>query len=138
MKKDKMLLKDIKELIGGKSLTNDILLGRNIKYCFGADLMSDVLRFARTGSLLLTGLTNNQVLQVSEILDLKGIIFVRGKLPGNGFIEEAEKRKLPLLASDKLMFDTCGILYSNGLKGGKSLLEVKDEPANNIQPVVSD
>ena len=76
MKNAKMLLKEIKELI-----------------CFGADLMSDVLRFARTGSLLLTGLTNNQVLQVSEILDLKGIIFVRGKLPDSGLIEEAERRK---------------------------------------------
>ena len=66
------------------------------------------------------------------------IIFVRGKIPDSGLIEEAERRKLPLLASDKLMFDTCGILYSNGLKGGKSLLEVKDGSANNIQPVVSD
>ena len=138
MKNVKMLLNKIKELIGGKSLTSDILLGREIVYCFGADLMSDVLRFARTGSLLLTGLTNYQVLQVSEILDLKGIIFVRGKIPDSGLIEEAERRKLPLLASDKLMFDTCGILYSNGLKGGKSLLEVKDGSANNIQPVVSD
>jgi predicted transcriptional regulator len=138
MKNAKILLKEIIKLIPCKSLTSESLLEREIEYCFGADLMSDVLRFARTGSLLLTGLTNNQVLQVSEILDLKGIIFVRGKVPDKSIIEEAEKRKLPLLASDRLMFDTCGILYSKGLKGGKSLLEVKNESTNNIQPIVSD
>jgi predicted transcriptional regulator len=131
-----MLLTEIKKILGCTSLTSEDLLEREIQYCFGADLMSDVLRFARTGSLLLTGLTNNQVLQVSEILDLKGIIFVRGKEPEKSIIEEAEKRKLPLLTTNKLMFDTCGILYSKGLRGGKTLLEEKNEPGNNLHSVI--
>ncbi len=131
-----MLLSNLKDLLECRSLTSENLLDREIVYCFGADLMSDVLRFARTGSLLLTGLTNNQVLQVSEILDLKGIIFVRGKEPEKSIIEEADKRKLPLLTTDKLMFDSCGILYSNGLKGGKTLLEEKNETGNNLHPVI--
>jgi predicted transcriptional regulator len=131
-----MLLSEIKKILGCTSLTSEDLLNREIEYCFGADLMSDVLRFARTGSLLLTGLTNNQVLQVSEILDLKGIIFVRGKEPEKSIIEEADKRKLPLLTTDKLMFDSCGILYSNGLRGGKTLLEEKNESGNNLHPII--
>jgi predicted transcriptional regulator len=129
-----MLLSEIRKSLGCISLTSENLLDRNIQYCFGADLMSDVLRFARTGSLLLTGLTNNQVLQVSEILDLKGIIFVRGKTPEKSIIEEAEKRQLPLLTTEKLMFDSCGVLYSNGLRGGKTL--EKNESGNNIHTVV--
>ena len=131
-----MLLSEIKNSLNCISLTSEKLLERKIEYCFGADLMSDVLRFARIGSLLLTGLTNNQVLQVSEILDLKGIIFVRGKEPGKCIIEEAEKRMLPLLSTDKLMFDSCGILYSNGLRGGKALLEEKNESRNSLHPVI--
>jgi len=131
-----MLLSEIRNILGCTNLTSENLLVREIKYCFGADLMSDVLRFARTGSLLLTGLTNNQVLQVSEILDFKGIIFVRGKEPEKRIIEEADNRKLPLLTTDKLMFDSCGILYSNGLRGGKTLLEEKNEPGNNLHTVV--
>lgn len=131
-----MFLTDIKKILECSALTSEHLLERDIKHCFGADLMSDVLRFARTGSLLLTGLTNNQVLQVSEILDLKGIIFVRGKRPESGLVEEAEKRKLPLLATDKLMFDSCGILYSNGLRGGKTLLEEENESKSNLHTVI--
>ena len=131
-----MLLNNIKLLLDCTSLTGEELLNKEIEFCFGADLMSDVLRFARIGSLLLTGITNNQVLQVAEIMDLKGIIFVRGKEPEKAIIDEAEKRKLPLLKTNRLMFDSCGILYSNGLRGGKTLLEEKHEPGSNLHTSV--
>ncbi len=131
-----MLLNNIKLLLDCTSLTGENLLNKEIEYCFGADLMSDVLRFARIGSLLLTGITNNQVLQVAEIMDIKGIIFVRGKEPEKNIIAEAEKRKLPLLKTNRLMFDSCGILYTNGLRGGKTLLEEKNESKNNLHSVV--
>jgi predicted transcriptional regulator len=98
--------------------------------------MSDVLRYARTGSLLLTGITNNQVLQVSEILDLKGIIFVRGKIPDDEIIQQSNKRNLPLLSTDHLMFDSCGILFGKGLRGGKSRLQENNEPGNILQTIV--
>jgi len=133
-----MLLKEIKNILSCESLTSEELLDMEIEYCFGADLMSDVLRLARTGSLLLTGLTNNQVLQVAEILDLKGVIFVRGKKPDKNTIVQAEKRKLPLLSTDYLMFDSCGRLYSKGLRGGKTRLEDKNGARNSIQSVIRD
>lgn len=99
--------------------------------------MSDVLRYARTGSLLLTGITNNQVIQVAEIMDLSAVIFVRGKQPELNMIEQANKRNLPLLTTDNLMFDACGLLYTNGLRGGKTHLQEDNEAPSNIQPVVS-
>ncbi len=136
MRNAEMLLSEIKNLLGCRSLTSENLLDKEIEFCLGADLMSDVLRFARIGSLLLTGITNKQVLQVAEIMDLKGIIFVRGKEPEKSIITEAEKRKLPLMTTDKLLFDTCGILYTNGLRGGKTLLEEKHESGSSIQPVI--
>ena len=132
-----MILKDIKNILKCRSLTSEKLLDKEIDYCFGADLMSDVLRYARTGSLLLTGITNNQVIQVAEIMDLSGVIFVRGKQPEQNMIEQADKRNLPLLTTDNLMFDACGILYTNGLRGGKTHLQEDNEAASNIQPVVS-
>ena len=131
-----MLLKDIKNILKCKVLTNRSQLNEEIKYCFAADLMSDVLRYARTGSLLLTGLTNVQVLQVAEILDLKGILFVRGKVPENEVIEQASKRELPLLSTNELMFDSCAILFNQGLKGGRSKLTDKDEAKNTVPTVV--
>ncbi len=131
-----MLLKDIRDILACKSLTSEELLDRDIKVCFGADLMSDVLRFCKTGSLLLTGLTNAQVIHVSEIMDLKGVIFVRGKEPDSKIIEQAEKNKLPLLSTTGLMFDTCGILYEKGLRGGKIRLKDKNESRSSLQSIV--
>lgn len=131
-----MFLKDIKNYISCNVLCGEEFLDREINDCFSADLMSDVLRFARTGSLLLTGLANTQVIQVAEIMDLKAIVFVRGKEPNETVIQEANRLKLPLLSTEMLMFDCCGILYAKGLRGGKSRLEDKNESGTNIQSVV--
>lgn len=131
-----MLLKEIRDILECESLTSEELLDRDIKVCFGADLMSDVLRFCKTGSLLLTGLTNAQVIHVSEIMDLKGIIFVRGKKPDDNVIEQAEKGKLPLLTTKGLMFDTCGILFKKGLRGGKTRLKDNNESRNSLQSII--
>ena len=132
-----MLLNEIKNILDCKVLTNNAYLNEDIKYCIAADLMSDVLRYARTDSLLLTGITNIQVLQVSEILDLKGIIFVRGKVPEEELIKQAESRRLPLLTTENLLFDSCGILYKNGLKGGKSRLEDSNSGRKEKKSVLS-
>ena len=133
-----MLLKEIKEILGCECLAGEEYLDREITYCFGADLMSDVLRYARVGCLLLTGITNNQVLQVAEILDLQGVIFVRGKKPDSSVIQQAGERKLPLLSTENLMFDTCGILFNKGLRGGKRLQDNKDEHEENLHSDVQD
>ncbi|MGA2667869.1 MAG: DRTGG domain-containing protein [Ignavibacteria bacterium] len=133
-----MNLKEIKEILNCRNLSDESLLDTEIDFCIAADLMSDVLRFARTGSLLLTGITNNQVLQVAEIMDLRGIIFVRGKEPDKEIIAQAKERKLPLLITENLLFDACGILFSRGLKGGKTRLQEKNGSTSNIQPVVHD
>lgn len=131
-----MNLSEIKKYLNCKSLTNEKLLDRDIRYCFASDLMSDVLRFARTNCLLLTGITNNQVIQVSEILDLTGIIFVRGKLPDEEVVKLAEEKKLPLLSTENLLFDTCGKLYGYGLRGGKSRLMKENASEENVHPII--
>jgi hypothetical protein len=131
-----MKLSKIKDLLKCNWYSSEELLKKDIQYCFAADLMSDVLRYGRIGSLLLTGLTSNQILQVAEILDLSGIIFVRGKKPDENIISTAESRKIPLLSTNLLLFDSCGILYANGLRGGKSSLIENDESKGDVQPVV--
>lgn len=133
-----MKLLEIKDLLECNWYSSEKLLQKNIEYCFAADLMSDVLRYGRIGSLLLTGLTSNQILQVAEILDLSGIIFVRGKKPDENIISTANSRNIPLLSTDLLLFDSCGILYANGLRGGKSSLIENDVSKGDIQPVVHD
>jgi hypothetical protein len=83
--------------------------------------MSDVLAFAKRGALLLTGLTNAQVIRTSEMADMVAICFVRGKTPPQETIELAADSQIPLLATRLPMFEACGRLCGSGLKGCSEL-----------------
>jgi hypothetical protein len=86
--------------------------------CQASDLISDILSLRGPGSLLLTGLTNTQVIRTADILDFVAICFVRGKLPQPETIRLAEEKGIPLLATPHLMFEACGLLYDRGLPAG--------------------
>ena len=84
----------------------------------GADLMSDVMAFVKDKVILLTGLVNPQVIRTAELLDIRCIIFVRGKIPNREMIEMAEESDIILAGSKSPMFISCGKLYEAGLKTG--------------------
>lgn len=112
-----MKLNNIVKILGAEVITGTKLLQLDIQMACGSDLMSDVLAFAKTGSLLLTGLTNPQVVRTAEMADLRAICFVRGKRPGQDAIEMAESKNIPLLTTPLPMFESCGRLYRKGLPG---------------------
>lgn len=85
----------------------------------GADLMSDVLAFSKEKALLLTGLTNPQVVRTAEMMDLELIVFVRGKQPPQETIDLAKEQEVTLLKTEKPLYESCGILYSSGLRPEK-------------------
>ena len=49
--------------------------------------------------------------------DMKCIIFVRGKVPGEDILELARERDIVVMSSAIRMFIACGLLYSRGLEG---------------------
>jgi len=85
----------------------------------GSDLISDALAFPKEKTLLLTGLTNDHVVRAAEIIDLVGIVFVRGKRPPENVIKLAREKQLPLLLTNIPLFEACGLLYGAGLKGNQ-------------------
>ena len=112
-----MKLGDVLSIIEGKAISKDIDPDMEINMGCGADLMSDVLSFTHEGTLLMSGLTNPQVVRTAEVAGIKAIVFVRGKVPPEETIALAEERGIPLLASKYTMFETCGKLYKAGLSG---------------------
>lgn len=113
-----MKVLEIKDILQAKSLvTGNKEL--NIETACGSDLMSDVLAFSQEKSLLLTGLTNPQVVRTAEMIEIKVIIFVRGKEPPVETVELAGETNISLYVTDKSMFESCGLLYENGLKPEK-------------------
>jgi len=101
------------EVIIGEEFLDDIEIVR----AFAADLMSDVLAFAKGGSLLLTGLTNPQVIRTVEMMDISAILFVRGKMPFQETIDLAKAKGIPLLTTKYILFETCGRLFQSGIYG---------------------
>jgi predicted transcriptional regulator len=113
-----MTLKEIKEILQGEALCGEELLdGTQIEKAFAADLLSDVLAYAKEGTLLVTGITNQQVVRTVEMLELRGIVFVRGKKPDTETINLARSKNIPMLTTRYIMFETCGRLYQCGLTG---------------------
>jgi hypothetical protein len=74
-----LTLNDVKIILNADVIVGEEHMDLEVKTAFGADLMSDVLAFAKAGSLLLTGLTNSQVIRTANILDIAAIILVRGQ-----------------------------------------------------------
>jgi len=112
-----MKLREVLSIIDGKTISKNIDLNREVQMGCGSDLMSDVLAFTHEGTLLMTGLTNPQVVRTTELAGMTAIVFVRGKLPPPETIALAEEKGIPLLASKYTMFETCGRLYQAGLPG---------------------
>ncbi|WP_432408896.1 DRTGG domain-containing protein [Wukongibacter sp. M2B1] len=112
-----MLVKEVKHLLDAKYLSGEEHSEVVVNGAFGCDLMSDVLAFVEDKILLLTGLTNPQVIRTAEMLDINAIVFVRGKTPPQEVIDMAEEMGIALLATDHTLYTSCGILYNNGLKG---------------------
>jgi predicted transcriptional regulator len=112
-----MQLADIKEFLKCQIISQSADLDIDIDFAYASDLMSDVLLLARPGALLLTGLANNQTIRTGKIAASSAIIFVRGKKPPDAAVKLAAEYKIPILATELSMFDACGILFSNGIKG---------------------
>ena len=83
----------------------------------GADLMSDVMAYVKDNVLLLTGLVSPQVIRTAEMMDIKAVVFVRGKNPGPAVLELAEEKGMIVLTTRNPMFIACGKLYGAGLIG---------------------
>ena len=88
-----------------------------VKTACGSDMMSDVLAFVKDQALLLTGLCNPQVIRTAEMMDMRCVVFVRGKEVDPAILQLARSRDIMVLKTEYRMFTACGLLFSGGLRG---------------------
>ena len=112
-----MKVSEIQKVLSAKQF-NDVEEELSVDYGYSCDLMSDVLAFVKDQSVLLTGLMNPQVVRTAEMMDMHCIVFVRGKKIDPNVVALARQKEITVLASPYRMFTACGLLYSNGLRGG--------------------
>jgi len=111
-----MILRDVAGLLDATVLPEDADLDIEVTTACGADLMSDVLIFVHSGSLLLTGLTNPQVVRTAEVVDAAAIAIVRGRVPPKETVALAAEKGIPLILSPHTLFECCGRVYAAGVE----------------------
>lgn len=116
-----MKLREIVSLLDGRVISKRANLDVEVDYGAAADLMSDVLAFAKTNAVILTGLTNSQVIRTAEMADAAAVVVVRGKWPAEETVKLAEEKGIPLITCRYTMFEACGKLYEHGLRGSDPL-----------------
>jgi hypothetical protein len=112
-----MRLKDIISITNARTYTADVDPDREVRYAFASDLMSDVLCYDVTHGLLVTGLTNPQMLRTAEMAEVAAVLVVRGKQPQPETIKLAQDLDIPLIGTESIMFEACGHLFRAGLHG---------------------
>jgi predicted transcriptional regulator len=97
-------------IVGGGNLDT------RLSGCFAADLMSDVLAFARPASVLLTGLATDQTIRTAAIKHIAAVIVVGGKSVSSEMVEAAREASLGLYRTPLAKYESCGLLMQGGLR----------------------
>ena len=113
-----MKIGTIVDMLNARVLCGEDKLDSVVNSACGCDMMSDVLAFVKDQAVLLTGLCNPQVVRTAVMMDMRCIVFVRGKIPPADVISLAEDSGIVVLATSERMYPACGKLYVNGLSGG--------------------
>lgn len=110
MKVSEILRYTCARLVTGNSLSD-----KNLDKAFSSDLMSDVLTLDEDNILLITGLSNLQLVRTAEMADIQAVLLARGKHASHDMVKLAEENGLILMETPFSIFKASGILYAKGL-----------------------
>lgn len=101
----------LKVRTGGDRLDVDVTRG------YASDLMSDVLANADIGDLWITLQTHQNIVAVSVMKSLSGVILVNNREPMADTLEKAVAEGMPVMVSDLPAFELIGRLHDLGIRG---------------------
>lgn len=127
-----MKIREILEKIDGRLISGEDKLDVEIDKAFAADLLSDVLALVEENTCLITGITGPQAIRVAEVLNIPLVILARGKKPSKALVEAARMAGIPLILTNKTVFETAGILYSHGVRPPKIKIFEGDDDLTNL------
>ena len=106
----------IKDLLscGMISHTTPQFLEETFQGVYASDLMSNVLRSAKSGNLFITTLANINAVAVASLCNLPAIVFCEGKTPSLEMITKAEEEEIVLLQTDQTMVEVIVSLINLG------------------------
>ncbi len=116
-----MKLAQVREVLRALVLVGEDRLEEEVGSACGCDLISDMLMHTPPRVVLLTGLTNPQVMRTAELIDVVAVVFVRGKRPSPECLQLAKESGIVVLCSDHSLFQSSGLLWSAGLQMGEAI-----------------
>jgi len=92
-------------------LTRPESLNRQVKGAYCGDLLSDVLANAAPGDLWITIHRHRNVVAVSTLTNLSGVVITGGRQSDRDTLEVADDEALPLFVTELNNFQAAGKLY---------------------------
>ena len=118
-----MTIREIAETLDATWLCCEEEGDRALRTAFASDMMSDVLAFVKDQGVLITGLSNSQVIRTANMMDMVCIVFVRSKTPTDEMIALADECGITVMRSTLRAYEACGLLYTAGLGNDPSRKE---------------
>jgi len=112
-----MTLSDIVSQLELKVHAGRGALNRPVMGAYVGDLMSDVMAHAHKDDLWITIQIHPNVVAVSALKDLAGVVIANGREPSEDTVRQAEEQSLPLLGTPLTAFELGGRLHGLGLRG---------------------
>ncbi len=112
-----MKIREVVDILSGRIIVDNHDLDEEVPRGGAADLMSDVLAFGTEGMVLMTGLTNPQVVRTAEMAGINVIVIVRDKTPPPETLELARESGITVINTGYTMYEACGRLFQAGLPG---------------------
>lgn len=111
-----MKISEILKYAEAKVVSGNTDFERDLDKAFSSDLMSDVLTLDEDNILLITGLSNLQLIRTAEMADIQAVLLARGKQATPDMVELANENGLILMETPYSIYKASGILYKNGLR----------------------
>jgi hypothetical protein len=111
-----MKLQEIIDSLSLKVETPSANLNREVKGAYVSDMMSDVMGNAKEGFLWITIQIHLNIIAVSSLKNLSGIILVNSRVPAEDTLKKAIAENIPIMTTPLSAFDLVGMLYSLGLR----------------------
>lgn len=107
-----MTVREIAEKLNLKVFSGAEGLDREISGGYVSDLLSDVMGFAKDGSVWVTLQTHKNVMAIATLKDLAAVIIVKGFEPEEDAKAVSDQEDIPILGSGEQTFELAGRIYN--------------------------
>lgn len=111
-----MTVREIAEKLDLNVYSGEGGLDREVTGGYVSDLLSDVMGFAKDGSVWVTLQTHKNVMAIASLKELAAVIVVKGLEPEEDAKEVSDEEGVPILGSQEQTFELAGKIY-NLIKG---------------------